>query len=59
MQYGFITFCAVISSCMAVMAEESTVGPQHGSLVIVGGGRLPKPIVEELSVWRGVSNSRW
>lgn len=40
-----IGFVAALST--AVIAAEPTVGPPNGSLVIVGGGRLPRSVVDE------------
>jgi cyanophycinase len=42
----FLTSLAFLLATLAVMAEDPPAGPDRGSLVIVGGGRLGPEIVE-------------
>jgi cyanophycinase len=45
----FLALAAILLCVPAttLLAAEPTVGPPHGSLVIVGGGRMPRAITEE------------
>ncbi len=47
MRLCIVSIGIIIGSCMASRASEPVVGPANGSLVIVGGGRLPRSVVDE------------
>ncbi|MCC7422911.1 MAG: cyanophycinase [Planctomycetaceae bacterium] len=64
MPHALVRFAVVLLIVTAVVAnvhgdeaQKTTIGPEKGSLVIVGGGRMVKPIVDEFISRAGGSDA--